>query len=487
MIGYTRQELELGSVRWDDLAPPEWTATMAQAFEQLAATGRTNPYEHEYLRKDGRRFWALSAAAMLNEREGVSFVVDLTSRKRAEEQLGRSEASLRLVLESATNYAIFTVDPHGRVETWNSGAARMFGYSEEEIVGRPVAVLFSAEDRAAGADVAELKQAREQGQSTDERWAVRKDGSRFLVSGMVASLRDDRGELIGYAKIARDLTERKHWEEALQTAHGELESRVQQRTSELAEANTALDSELREHRQAEERIRALLGRLMTVQEDERRRIARDLHDHLGQQVAGLSLTMQAIESLSSEREELRQRVHAAQATIAKLDRDLDFFTWELRPPMLDDLGIAVALEHFVQEWSANFGVRSEFHTRGFAKARLRLEIETNLYRIAQEALNNIYKHAQAKRVAVLLERRGDEVVLVIEDDGQGFDRIKTPGGGETGIGLIGMDERASLVGGTLEIETAPGRGTTVFVRVPLAFGDGTRPGGDAGRTRGADQ
>jgi len=396
--------------------------------------------------------------------------------RASREQLRHSEARLRLVLDSVTNYAIFTVDPQGRIENWNIGAARAFGYSDEDVVGQPIGVLFTAEDRANGADQAEMTMAREKGQSVDERWHARKDGSRFFVSGMMAALWGDRGDLVGYVKIARDLTERTYWEDALQAAHTELESRVEQRTSELASAKASLDSELHERRQAEDRVRALLGRLMTVQEDERRRIARDLHDHLGQQVAGLSLSMQALESSAQEGDGLRVRVRDAQAVIARLDRDLDFFTWELRPPVLDDLGVAIALEHFVREWSKNFGIRSQFHARGFTTARLARDVETSLYRIAQEALNNIYKHATANSVAVLLERRGDEAVLVVEDDGQGFDRTKLTGSSETGIGLIGMDERASLVGGTLEIETAPGRGTTVFVRVPRAFAGGSQSG-----------
>jgi two-component system, chemotaxis family, CheB/CheR fusion protein len=474
MTGYSRQELERGTLRWDDVTPLEWTPATLQAFDQLAATGRTSPYENEYLRKDGKRFWALSAATRLDEHEMAGVVVDLTARKRVEERLHRSETGLRLILESVTNYAIFTIDPQGRIESWNNGAARIFGYPEEEILGQPFGILFTPDDRARGADQAELIQACESGQSVDERWHVRKDGSRFFVSAMMNGLRGGQNELIGYVKIARDLTEHKHWEDALRSAQVELESRVEQRTSELADANASLDSELRERRQAEERVRALLGRLMTVQEDERRRIARDLHDHLGQQVAGLSLSMQALETLVHERDDLRKRVQDAQAVIGKLDRDLDFFTWELRPPVLDDLGVPIALEHFVREWSRNFGIRSEFHTRGFEKARLTREIETSLYRIAQEALNNIYKHAQAERVAVLLERRGQEVVLVIEDDGRGFDRSRATTNTETAIGLIGMDERASLVGGTLEIETEVGRGTTVFVRIPLAFGDDER-------------
>ena len=303
-------------------------------------------------------------------------MVDLTARKQAEEQWRRSDARLRLVIESVTNYAIFTVDSYGLIETWNRGATRMFGYSEEEIVGQPVGVLFTADDRANGADQLEMTVARDKGQSLDERWHLRKDSSRFFASGMLAGLRGHNDELIGFVKIARDLTERKNWEDALRTAHDELESRVEQRTSELAEVNASLDSELREHRQSEERVRALLGRLMTVQEDERRRIARDLHDHLGQQVAGLSLSMQALETVARDRDDLRKRVQDAQAIIARLDRDLDFFTWELRPPVLDDLGVPIALEHFVQEWSKNFDIPSEYHTRGFEKIRLGREIKT---------------------------------------------------------------------------------------------------------------
>ena len=165
-----------------------------------------------------------------------------------------------------------------------------------------------------------------------------------------------------------------------------------------------------------------------------------------------------------------KRVQDAQAIIARLDRDLDFFTWELRPPVLDDLGVPIALEHFVQEWSKNFDIPSEYHTRGFEKIRL---WRGRSRRACTGSLRKRSTTSTSTRMPsgwrVLLERRGDEAVLVIEDDGRGFDRTKTRAASETEIGLIGMDERAALVGGTLEIETAPGQGTTVFVRVPHAF------------------
>ena len=281
MTGYSRQDVERGAVRWTDMTPPEWMGVTVEAFEQLVSMGRVNPYEKEYLRKDGSRFWALSTAKRLNHQESVGFVIDLTARKQADEQLRRSDARLRLVIESVTNYAIFTVDPHGLirdVEPRCDAYVRVLGRGDRRATGgRLVHRRRSGQRRRPAGD----DRCSRQRPIARRAVAHAKRRLSILASGMLAGLRSDHDELIGFVRIARDLTERKHWEDALQTAHDELESRVEQRTSELADVNASLDSELREHRQAEERVRALLGRLMTVQEDERRRIARDLHDHLG--------------------------------------------------------------------------------------------------------------------------------------------------------------------------------------------------------------
>jgi signal transduction histidine kinase len=151
----------------------------------------------------------------------------------------------------------------------------------------------------------------------------------------------------------------------------------------------------------------------------------------------------------------------------QLDADVDFLAWELRPAALDDVGLADTLRRFVQEWSAHYGITVDFHTSGLDERRLAPVIETNLYRIAQEAMNNVYKHARASRVDLILERRGVQVVLILEDDGVGFDPAtvaETTDGKE--LGLSGMRERVTLIGGTLDVETNPGKGTTVFVKVP---------------------
>ena len=151
---------------------------------------------------------------------------------------------------------------------------------------------------------------------------------------------------------------------------------------------------------------------------------------------------------------------------------MDFLAWELRPAALDDIGLAQAMGTFVSQWSKHSGAEAQFHTTGLEKERLSSETETNLYRIMQEALNNTMKYAQARHVDVLLERRDNQVVLIVEDDGVGFNPKKAAGAdGNQGMGLIGMRERAALVGGTLQIESKPNGGTTIFVRVPVQFGE----------------
>jgi signal transduction histidine kinase len=171
-------------------------------------------------------------------------------------------------------------------------------------------------------------------------------------------------------------------------------------------------------------------------------------------------------------EPVRKRILEAQTAAEQIDRALDFIAAELRPAVLD-LGLVAALEQFVREWSVTFAIPAELHVSGVTDAQLEQEVETHLYRVAQEALHNAYKHAEASRVELIFERRGSSIVLIIEDDGCGFhpDHAATT---HRGLGLLGMRERAEIVGGSLEIESAPGRGTTVFFQVPCPSRGGAR-------------
>jgi two-component system CheB/CheR fusion protein len=387
---------------------------------------------------------------------------DLIEQRQAEKALRESEERFRLVMESVTDYAIITWGDNGAINSWSRGAEAIFDWTAAEVVGQSPDIIFTPEDRAAGVPQGEMRKAREEGRAEDERWHVRKDGPRFFASGVMTALRDSTREFV---KITRDLTERKQLEEELRDSRDALEMRVKERTGELRQSNESLQSEVAERRLAEEQVKELLRRIVSTQEIERRRIARDLHDQLGQQLTALNLALESVKKETKNNAALATRIDQIQELARQIDSDVDFLTWELRPAELNELGLSAAVENFVQEWSKHFEIEAEFHAANLEKLRLSSEIEINLYRIAQEALNNIVKHAEASHASVLLERRNNSIVMVIEDNGKGF--VFADSRNDRGIGLLSMRERASLVGGRLEIESAEGQGTSIFVRVPI--------------------
>ncbi|HEX5110481.1 MAG TPA: CheR family methyltransferase [Vicinamibacterales bacterium] len=382
---------------------------------------------------------------------------DITGRRAAEQRVRASEERLRLLIDSATDYAIFTMTLEGVIDSWNAGAQRMFGYGAEEIIGQPAAVLFTPEDRAAGVPDAEVSQARTEGRAEDSRWHLRKNGTRLYCAGVMTRLGGEQP--VGLAKIARDLTGQRQAELALQQSQQDLENRIRRRTNQL-------ETEVSKHAAAEQHVTRLLSKVVTGQEDERARIARDLHDHLGQQLTALRLTLERHRERCVARGTDDSELRAALEQMRALDAEIDFLAWEIRPAMLDDLGLAVALPRFVQEWSRHYGVAAECRVSAIVKGLLTSQVEVAFYRVAQEALNNIHKHAHASRADVILENRDDTVVLVIEDDGIGFDLSDTKVR-DAGIGLAGMRERAGLVGAVLEVESTPGKGTTIFLRYAM--------------------
>jgi len=400
---------------------------------------------------------------------------DMTERKLAEERLRRSEERLRLLIESVTDYALFALTTEGRIEYWNSGAERSFGYRESEILGQSADILFTPEDRREQVARAELIAARRDGRVVDERWHIRKDGSRFFVSGVMTPIMRD-GNLRGFVKVLRDLTKQQHAAEQLQKAHDQLEVHVTERTKELSDAYEAMRVEAHDRKVAEDSSRELVRQLVNTQEDERRRISRDLHDQLGQQLTALRLRLESLKSNSAADKNLADQIDDLQKLVRGIDSEVDFLAWELRPIALDDLGLPAVLTNYGEEWSSHYKIPAQVHIAGMDSQRLWPQVETNLYRITQEALNNIYKYASAARVDVILERRENDVVLIIEDDGVGFN-AGDGDGTDKGLGLAGMRERAALLGGTLEIESTPDKGTTIFVRIPNALRTSSNRGG----------
>jgi PAS domain S-box-containing protein len=464
MSGYTREDLAEGRLRWDTMTPPEWMERSLEAVKEFKQDGRTSTYEKQYIRKDGTRWWALFAGIAFSEDEGVEYVLDITGRKQTEMLFKEREEQLRLVLDSVEDYAVITLDTEGRITRWNRGAELIFGYTPDEIIGQNGAIVFTPEDREAGAPVEEMNTALSEGRAEDERWHLRKDGSRFYASGVMAPVHD--GGNSGFVKIARDLTDRQKREEERAKLTQQLESEREQLEGRVKDRTHDLESEIVERRGAEQRVKELLRRIGNAQELERRRISRDLHDLLGQQLTALRLNLETIKEKCAEEPEICRDVEQAQSVAKRLDSEVDFLAWELRPAALDEFGLVSALDNFVGEWSEHYGIESEFHTSGLTGVRLPGDVETNLYRIAQEAMNNVFKHAEASRIDVILERRDSNVRLVIEDNGKGFHPNEDMNLNK-GLGLISMRERAALIGGALEIEST-GEGTTVFVRVAFS-------------------
>jgi signal transduction histidine kinase len=212
--------------------------------------------------------------------------------------------------------------------------------------------------------------------------------------------------------------------------------------------------------QRHESQREILRRVVETQEAERRRIARELHDDTGQALASVLIGLRRAEELEDPAE-MRQVLADLRETIAASVRDLRALAVELRPTALDDFGLGAALERLADTFGRRTGLAIDLHVAGI-EHRLPEATETALYRIVQESLNNVAKHAGAGRASVVLQGLGDRAVLVIEDDGRGFD----PGGPSPGLGLVSMRERAELVGGTIRVDSRDGGGTTVAVEVP---------------------
>ncbi|MEN9937311.1 MAG: hypothetical protein RLZZ387_3890 [Chloroflexota bacterium] len=266
-----------------------------------------------------------------------------------------------------------------------------------------------------------------------------------------------------------DITELTRAATLLQADRDALERRVDERTRELAAVNATLEAEVAGHRRSEQQRQQLIQHLVTAQEEERRRVARELHDQLGQDVAGLILGLKALQDQVAIHAPAHERVRQLQSLAVQIGQEVRTLAVRLRPAVLDDLGLSVALANYVEQWSARAAVAADLHTTGLEGPRLPLAVESTLYRLVQETLTNILKYAQASGVSLIIERTPVEVRLIVEDDGVGFDvaAVRAGAQAEQRLGLVGMEERVTQLGGTLTIESTPGHGTTVFVSLPL--------------------
>jgi signal transduction histidine kinase len=254
----------------------------------------------------------------------------------------------------------------------------------------------------------------------------------------------------------------------LQNAHMELERQIQERTIKLLEGEKSLEKETELRRRAEEAHMQALRRLVDANENERSRLSRELHDQMSQELTALKLGLNSIQkegTLSPPgQERLLQLEEMANVLMQKVHR----LAWELRPPMLKGFGLGLALRDYVTTWSSHSGVQVDYYDGDPGAHGIPSDIELVLYRVAQEALTNVARHAHARHASVILQCREGCISLIVEDDGQGFDVHKVLGSsnGNRRLGILGMQERVGSIGGLINIESDPDAGTTVYVRIP---------------------
>jgi len=364
-----------------------------------------------------------------------------------------SEHRFRLLVEAVQGYAIFMLDPDGYVKNWNNGAKRIKGYESSEIIGKHFSCFYPEEDLRNGKPQWELQVAAKEGRFEDEGWRVRKDGSKFWANVIITAIRNDAGELIGFGKVTRDFTERMQLQRSLQ------DEVVQRREAEAHLQNS------------EQSLRELSLHLLRTQDEERRRIGRDLHDSLGQSLAALKIKLDTLASSRGKngdaRSEIAECLHLAQDSLAEL-RTISYLMY---PPMLDEMGLQSAIRWYLEGFSARSGISTTFevdHDFG----RMQRDLELALFRVLQESLTNVHRHSGSQTAHIRLRMRDGAVIMDVTDRGKGIppDLLEHSRRGRMsglGVGLRGMDERMRQLGGSLEVVSSDD-GATVTATVPTA-------------------
>jgi PAS domain S-box-containing protein len=365
--------------------------------------------------------------------EHIQLIDMATQMARVAIEAKGSEELLRTVFECAPGGMGIT-DLAGNIIRVNPAFERLIGYTEVELRGKSIADITHDDDYPRSkAPIDELLAGKRQHFVIDKRY-YRKDGEIIWVHITVALLRGPAEEPRYLTALVEDITECKRAGDALQRSAAELQ--------------------------------ALSRRLVELQESERRDLSRELHDRVGQNLTALKINLDMLQTaLASHGNEVRSRVHDSAALLESTMDMIGNVMSELRPPMLDEHGLAAALDWHARSFSSRTGIAVEVRGSGPAM-RLAPEVEIALFRIAQEALNNVAKHARAHRVEIALDHANGECVMSVQDDGIGFDSVvNTSDKPKPGLGMVTMRERAQAVGGCFEVQALPGRGTQLTVRV----------------------
>ncbi len=435
LTGYSLEDVK-GKLLWDFLPAPEERAEVRAGVQDALKGGNAHGETHWLTKRGQRRLIAWSNTVAVREGGTIDYVirtgVDVTEREEAQEQVRDSDAAVRTLLETAPE-AVLANDAEGKILFVNAAAEALFGYERKELIGQPLAILIPERfrKRHAGHVANFFRKPGMRPMARRELRALRKDGSEFPADIGLSYFKTKTG-MLGVSFVS-DITERKKNEAVLLQNQKELQ--------------------------------ALTARLLKLQEAGNKELARELHDDLSQKLAALGMEVSTLLQRSGPSDSLPERIRALSARINGLAEGVHALSRRLHPAVLDELGLEAAIREECAAFSAQAPLSCEIESRGIPNS-LPEDVALCLYRVAQESLRNIAKHARAGSVRVVLTGKKDGVSLRVEDSGDGFDLKDARGKG--GLGLISMEERVRLLDGKFTIQSHQGKGTTVDVFVPLA-------------------
>jgi PAS domain S-box-containing protein len=453
-------------VRLYDIGSRDWDIPRLQRF--LKGTHANNQsdaleFEHEFPAL-GRRTVLLNARR-LSQRGNVGQMIllviqDITERKQTE----RATGMLAAIVNSSDD-AIISKSLDGVITSWNRGSERIFGYTAEEAVGQHITLIIPQNRRNEETDILQRLRRGERIEHFDTV-RVRKDGKPVDISLTISPVKDAQGRVIGASKVARDVTERKRIEqtlreseERLSTLAEGLETQVRFRTRELEQRNFEVLGQ-------SEQLRDLSNRMLQIQDDERRHIARELHDSAGQIVAALGMSLTSISQHGGQDPALAKAFQESLQLVQLLSKEIRTVSYLLHPPLLEENGLSGALRCYVSGLTQRSGLDIRL-TIPENFERLPDELELVMFRLVQECLTNIHRHSDSKNAAIRIAFEDNGIYLEVQDEGKGIPaeklaQIQSHG---SGVGIRGMRERVRHLQGDMNIESN-GCGTRISVRFP---------------------
>jgi PAS domain S-box-containing protein len=452
-LGYTREQMEGHTIQ--EVFDAQTASRMEARLHRVFA-GETISYQTE---QNGRIYWTQSTLLDAPRGHALLITLDITDHRQTEMALSESDQRYHAIVNQATA-GIVRSDLTGSYTYMNQAFCDMLGLTESSLMGKTIWQFIYEEDIEKTRRFYDRLVEKAIPYEMENRF-IRRDGSAFWANVSASAIVDMVGKTQSAVFVVVDVQERKQAEEQLQQLNLHLEKRVEERTAEL---KSALD-ELLESRK---RLQVLSKRLVEVQEQERHAISQELHDRVGQNLTALNLNLTIIENQLKGQESsvVNTRLTDSMNLVTEMISIVRDVMSDLRPVVLNQYGLAAALQEYTSSFKARYGLQLVFTKPDALPRTLDAALEMTVLRITQEALLNIVRHAQANHVAVSFDCEDDTLHLKIEDNGVGFEFL-ADATDSYGHGLMIMRERAEAVGGTLVIASAPGKGTRIEASLPI--------------------